>query len=163
LAKAWYNSVQYHVKYNSPQLLHEWDQTSPWSLTALKAVWQNDDICDYRLHHALTGWTQMNMHLTKIWPIYNFCRKHSSTFPSTCSHNAFNFNHVFHKNYENSHFYMSKFLTCVSKQASNTCTHTNKICNEVHVINFAKEKWSRNWQYKVLSHVFWPISFIRWT
>jgi hypothetical protein len=92
----------------------------------LKAVWQNNDICDYTLHHALTWWTQMNMHLTKTWPIYNFCRKHSSTFPSTCSHKAFNFNHVWHKNHENSYFDHNSTVPRVTALTAQHCMDTKE-------------------------------------
>jgi len=52
LGNACYNSVHNHVNYNSPHLLHEWDETFPLSLTDLKAVWQNNDKCNYRLQHT---------------------------------------------------------------------------------------------------------------
>ena len=56
----------------------------------------------------------------------NFCRKHSSTFPSTCSRNALNFNHIFHKNYENSYFYHNSTVPRVTASTPQHCMDTKE-------------------------------------
>jgi len=68
----------------------------------------------------------MNMHLTKNLTNVLISAENSSNFPSTCSHNAFNVNHVFHKNYENSYFYHNSTVDRVTASTPQHCMDTKE-------------------------------------